>query len=106
MIRRIKYNRKKWLLVAISDEGDEITMKLDLCPDAPVEYAIVKNMEKLEQVLMDEYPADPFYVEHVLTKGGAIAVVSTALYAARKNLKLNKTTSTTIGENKGCRNAT
>ena len=105
MIKRIKYSRKRHTITAISDENEEITMKLNLYPGYPIEYAIVKNLANFEDVLKDAFPADPFYVEQIMTNGGAIAVMSTALYSISYKEKLTKK-STTKGENKGCRNAT
>lgn len=105
MIKRIKYSRTRHTITAITVDGEEVTMKLDLCPGYPIEYAIVKNLAKFERVLKDEFPGDPFYVEHVLTNGGAVSIMSTALYYITERSN-QPTPSTTKGENKGCRKAT
>lgn len=101
MITRIKTSIKtRRLVVAAGDT--EVHMRLDVSSKRPAEYNIVKNLAKLENVLTAAFPYQVEFVEHILVDGGAIAAVSTAVYAILGEIQ--KKARTTNGENTECRN--
>ena len=101
MITRIKTNIKTRRLIVSAGDA-EVHMRLDVSSRRPAEYSIVKNLAKLENVLTAAFPYEGEYVDHILVDGGAIAAVSTAVYAILSEKK--KKARTTDGENTGCRN--
>lgn len=101
MITRIKTNTKTRRLTVVAGDN-EVHMRLDVSSRRPAEYNIVKNLAKLENVLTAAFPYEGEYVEHILVDGGAIAAVSTAVYAILSDIQ--QKARTTNGENKGCRN--